>query len=73
MLKPGEEPSDGGNAFIADTDHGAAASGDWGGPLADMRWIDNSTLLVRYASGSRIFEQSHEVSGVRINYQELTR
>lgn len=73
VLKAGAEPSDGGNAFRADTDHGAAASGDWGGPWSEMKWIDDGTLLVRYASGSRIFEQSQQVSGVRINFEAVAR
>jgi hypothetical protein len=73
VLKPQQEPSDGGNAFIADADHGAAETGEWGGPWAEMRWIDNGTLLIRFASGSRIFIQHQQVSGVRINYQEVGR
>jgi hypothetical protein len=73
VLKPEQEPSDGGNAFIADADHGAAATGEWGGPWAEIRWLDNTTLLIRFASGSRIFEQSKQVSGVRINYQAVGR
>lgn len=71
VLEPGAEPSDAGNAFRADADHGAAALGDWGGPWAEMRWSDDGTLLVRYASGSRIFEQSQQVSGVRVNYEAV--
>lgn len=37
--------------------------------MVDIRWLDHGTLLVRYASGSRIFQQSRQVSGVSINYQ----
>jgi hypothetical protein len=73
VLEPRAEPSDGGNACRADTNHGAAASADWGGPWAEMKWIDDGTLLVRYASGSRIFEQSKQVSGIRINYEAVGR
>lgn len=71
ILAPGKEPSGGGNVFIADADHGVAAPGHWGGPRAEIRWIDNATLLVRYASGSRIFAQARKVSGVSVRYQEI--
>jgi hypothetical protein len=71
VLAPDEEPPGVGNAFRADDDHGAAVAGGWGGPWAEMRWIDNGTLLIRYASESRIFEQSRQVSGVQIRYQKV--
>jgi hypothetical protein len=37
VLEPRAEPPGGGNAFRADTDHGAAGSGDWGGPWAETK------------------------------------
>ena len=67
----GDEPSGGGNTFRADGNHGAAVTGDWGGPWAEMRWTDNDTLLIRYASTSRIFERNEQVAGVKIRYQEV--
>jgi hypothetical protein len=38
-----------------------------------MRWLDNRTLLIRYASRSRLFEQRQQVSSVRITYHEVDR
>jgi hypothetical protein len=73
VLAAGEEPSGGGNAFRADSGHGAAKTGEWGGPWAEMRWLDNRTLLIRYASRSRLFEQRQQVSSVRITYHEVDR
>ena len=73
VLKAGQEPTEGGNAFVGDADHGAAATGEWGGPWAEMSWVDNGTLLIRFASGTRISTQSRQVSRVRINYQETGR
>ena len=68
-----EVPSGGGNAFRADGDHGAAPLGNWGGPWAEMKWIGPEKLLIRYAAGSRIFEEDNAVSGVRITYEVVSR
>ncbi|MCL6249754.1 hypothetical protein M3P36_01655 [Altererythrobacter sp. KTW20L] len=73
VLTAGEELSGGGNAFVADTDHGAATAGDWGGPWAEIVWIASDHLLVRYAANSRIFEQDERVLGVRISYRRVDR
>ena len=73
VLDAGEATSDGGNAFRADDNHGGAAVGDWGGPWAEIRWLNSDHLLVRYAANSRIFEQEEEVAGVRISYAATKR
>jgi hypothetical protein len=73
VLEQGEEPSGAGNAFRADTDHGAAAASDWGGPWAELAWVAPNRLLIRYAAKSRLFEQDGEVSGVSISYQQVAR
>lgn len=71
VLDHGASPADGGNAFIADDDHGAAAAGSWGGSWAEVKWLASDRLLIRYAIRSRIFAQQSEVSGVRITYQAV--
>jgi hypothetical protein len=71
VLAKGQQPTDGGNTFVADTDHGAAASGEWGGPWAEISWLALDHLLIRYAAKSRVFHQVGEVSGVRVSYQPL--
>ena len=73
LVEPEEEPSGGGNAFRADDDHGAAATGDWGGPWAEISWLAPDHLLIHYAAKSRLFEQEDEVSGVKISYKQMTR
>lgn len=73
IIEQGESPSGGGNTFRADSDHGAAAVGEWGGPWAEMRWLAPDHLLIRYAAKSRIFEQDDEVSGVKVSYQRVGR
>lgn len=62
-----------GNAFIADDDHGAAATGGWGGPWAAMTWLAPDRLQISYAAKSRIFDQDDSVSGVAISYQPVSR
>ena len=73
VLKQGDELSGSGNAFRADTDHGTAAAGDWGGPWAELVWTAPDRLVIRYAAKSRLFEQDSQVSGVKIRYQQVTR
>ncbi|MDQ0462918.1 hypothetical protein QO010_000666 [Caulobacter ginsengisoli] len=69
LIGPDKEPSGPGNLFRADTGHGAARSGAWGGPWAELRWLSPNHLLVRYATGARIFEQSARVGGVDVTYE----
>jgi hypothetical protein len=69
ILKPGELPAGGGNAFRADDDHGAAAAGRWGGPWAELSWLAPDHLVIRYATKSRIFKQAENVGDVKISYE----
>ncbi|MBL9071143.1 MAG: hypothetical protein JNM03_14270 [Sphingopyxis sp.] len=71
VIPTNDELTGGGNAFIADDDHGAAYTGDWGGPWAEMQWVAPDRLIIRYADKARIFEQNGKVSGVRIIYQPV--
>jgi len=73
ILAPGERPNRTGNVLIADDYHGSAATGDWGGPWAEVEWMAPYHLLVRYAVRSRTFERQASVSGVRITYQMTNR
>ena len=73
VLDVGEKVAGGGNAFSADGDHGAASTGDWGGPWAEMKWIDSNHLLVRFADKSRIFRQDGDIGGVKVSYQRAVR
>jgi hypothetical protein len=73
VLEDGDEPSGGGNTYRADDDHGAAELGNWGGPWAEITWLTPNHLLVRYAAGSRIFEQDEEVAGVNVSYEPVNR
>lgn len=65
ILDADGKPSGGGNAFVADDDHGVARVGNW----AEMKWLSPERLLIRYAAKSRLFKQKESVSGVSITYQ----
>jgi hypothetical protein len=73
VLTAGENSPGNGTVFIADTDNGAAIPGNWGDPQAEITWIENDHLIVRYAAKSRIFKQDEQVSGVTISYEQAHR
>lgn len=73
IVAPGEEPSNAGNAFRADDDHGAASAGPWGGPWVEVNWLAADRLLVSYAARSRIFKQADHVDGVHVTYRAVAR
>ncbi|HEY7236309.1 MAG TPA: hypothetical protein VH539_19265 [Gemmatimonadaceae bacterium] len=57
-----------GNVFVADTDHERAASDAGGGPAVSARWIDGSTLEIRYDSAARIFRYERRYDDTEIRY-----
>jgi hypothetical protein len=60
--------NEGGNAFTADDDHGAAPAGPGGGPVVTVRWLAPDTLEVRFHPRSRIFTREARVEAVAIRY-----
>jgi hypothetical protein len=68
-----ETPSGSGNAFVADTDHGAANAAPWGGPWVQLRWLSPQKLLIRYDAKARVFKQYEGASGVNISYEKVAR
>lgn len=68
ILRVDETLSGSGNAFSADSDHGAAKTGSWGGPVVEMAWISARALSISYASQARIFKNEREAHGVSITY-----
>lgn len=73
VLKAGQQLSESGNAFRADDNHGAASTGEWGGPWAEFRWLAPDHLLIRYAEHASVFEKARTVSGVQITYEAVNR
>jgi hypothetical protein len=68
LLPTGEPVRDGGNVFIADTDHGKAPSGPGGGPRLAARWIAEDTLELRYHPRARVFLADSVYQGITIRY-----
>jgi hypothetical protein len=73
ILRSGVLPANSGNTFVADTNHGAADADLGGRPWAELVWINDNHLVVRYDAQARVFVQQPEVSGVRITYQPIER
>lgn len=57
-----------GNAFSADTDHGRALEGPWGGPRLDVRWLDDDRVVLDCDERARIFRAEKRVSGIDVLY-----
>jgi hypothetical protein len=68
LLPAGEPLREGGNVFIADTDHGKAPSGPGGGPQLAARWIAEDTLELRYHPRARIFLADSAYQDITIRY-----
>jgi hypothetical protein len=74
VLAAGEKLRDnGGNVFVADTDHGAAPSGPGGGPVVEPVWIAEDRLLIRHHRLARVFRSEARVGSVAVVYEvEMT-
>ncbi|HYX72046.1 MAG TPA: hypothetical protein VE732_04690 [Nitrososphaera sp.] len=65
-------PNEGGNIFVADTDHGKAPSGEGGGPKVEVRWINENELLIRHDSRARVFHSEQSLNNVKIRYEQAS-
>lgn len=61
----------GGNAFIADCNHGKAPSADWGGPQVNVTWVSDNKVIIRHHSEARIFLAKEYINGVNIEYKSI--
>lgn len=69
LLKVGETlKNEGGNIFIADTNHGRAPSGVGGGPEVRIKWVSDRHLQIHHHQSVRIFLAEENIGGVRIDY-----
>jgi hypothetical protein len=69
LLKTNKQlPKEGGNIFMADTNHGKAPAGDGGGPAVTIQWLGEQTLSVKYDKRSRVFRCGQSMDGVSILY-----
>ena len=70
VLPAGEKlPNDGGNVFVADTDHGGAPSGPGGGPVVEAVWTHEDRLLIRHHRMARVFRSEARVGSVLVGYE----
>jgi hypothetical protein len=63
--------SRGGNAFIADTNHGLAPSESWGGARVRVKWTGPTQLRIEHDRGARIFKARSRIRGIDIEYGEI--
>lgn len=71
IVKPGEQLLPSKTVYRADDNHGAAFTGNWGGPWAEMKWADSRHLLIRYAAKSSLYQKQVEADGIEIDYQPV--
>jgi hypothetical protein len=55
-----------GNAFSADTNHGAAPSGPGGGPVVKVQWQSPIELVISHHSAAQIFRLEPAVGGIKV-------
>jgi len=65
-------PNEGGNVFVADTDHGKSSSGPGGGPSVEVEWKGESSLNIAYDNRARVFLRKVSQKGINITYSERT-
>ena len=69
--RPDGVPSFSGTVFVADDNDGAAPAAAWGGPLAQVRWISPTELLIRYGIRSNVYRRDGRVGDIRIRYEPI--
>jgi len=58
----------GGNVFIADTDHGKAPSAPHGGPEVILTWLGDRALRVSHHMDARIFVSVNKIGDIEIQF-----
>lgn len=61
-------PNEGGNLFVADTNHNAAPSGAGGGPSVQVAWFGPSALRIEHHPLARIVRAEPSAFGVKVRY-----
>ena len=60
-----------GNAFVADSNHGAAPEAADGGPELRVEWAGAKNLRVVHDPRARVFQSKTHVNGVDIDYETV--
>lgn len=69
VIKAGTSlPNEGGNLFVADTNHNAAPSGPGGGPAVRVTWVAPSNIRIEHHPLARLIKAQPSYSGIRIDY-----
>lgn len=68
ILPASAHARDAGNAFTADTNHGAAPAAEWGGPPVEVKWLTSRDVSLRHHPNARAFTREDVVDGIRIKY-----
>lgn len=63
-------PNEGGNVFVADTDHGKSPSGSRSGPPVEVEWKGESSLNITYDNRARVFLRKDSQKSITITYSE---
>jgi hypothetical protein len=58
----------GGNVFSAKH---SAYRGEWGGPYAEIKWLNNSELLISYAEDAEILQMQKKSGAAHISYKKI--
>lgn len=58
----------GGNAFVADDNHGAVGTNTTGALPVGLRWLSADQLSISFPAAARVFKKEARVSGVSISY-----
>lgn len=69
VQNPSELSNEGGNAFVADTNHGAAPDGPGGGPEVRVRWQSSTELVISHHPAARVFSSQGTVGSTKVHYE----
>ena len=69
VLPAGRAVSGGGNAFVADADHGRAPRARDGGPAVTVRWVSPQQGEIGYDGRARTFKTEHQLGKTTIAYR----
>ena len=56
---------------VIDSDHGRAPAGPGGGPVIDATWLAPDSLLLRFDTRARVFQQRRRAGRVVIQYDSI--
>ncbi|HEY8118515.1 MAG TPA: hypothetical protein VIE91_04685 [Methylophilaceae bacterium] len=60
--------NEGGNIFVADTNHGAAPAGQGGGPEVQVNWLSETRLQIQHHKLVRIHRAETKSERVQVEY-----